>query len=85
MLWVNLIKFKNLQDKYLFIRKTYKHKIKLEEFWVTMNNQKKLKSQMFFNSFKISDNISKKVVAIPSSSTLKIKDLKLIVKTLNKF
>lgn len=85
MLWVNLIKFKNLQDKYLFISKTNKHKIKFEEFWVTMNNQKKLKSQMFFNSYKISDNISKKVVAIPSSSTLKIKDLKLIVKTLTKF
>jgi len=85
IMWLNLIKLKNYKDKNKLINNLKKHNIFLERFWVTMNNQKKLKKKMLFTACPVSNLVSEKVLVIPSSIFLKTKELKKITDLLNKF
>ena len=84
LLWINLIKLKKIKDKKKFLKELNK-KIRIEEFWISMNNQKKIKKKMIIQNFNVSNEISKKIIAIPSSSFLSRDNLKYIVKILNSF
>ena len=75
-------KIKKIKDKKKFLKELNK-KIRIEEFWISMNNQKIKK--MIIQNFNVSNEISKKIIAIPSSSFLSRDNLKYIVKILNSF
>ena len=85
VMWLNLIKIKNLNDKKKIINKLRKNNIFLERFWVTMNNQKKIKNNFLLTPCPLSDSFSERILVIPSSTFLSSKELKKIVNLLNTF
>ena len=85
IMWLNLIIIKKLKDKKKIINNLKKKNIHLEKFWVTMDNQKKIKKNFLLTPCPVSNFISKKVLVLPSSSNLKIKELKRITNLINNF
>ena len=84
-MWLNLIKIKNLKNKNKLVNELLKKNIFLERFWVTMCNQKKIRKNFLLTPCPKSDYISERIVAIPSSTFLGLKELKKITNLLNNF
>ena len=84
-MWLNLIKIKNLKNKNKLVNELLKKNIFLERFWVTMCNQKKIRKNFLLTPCPKSDYISERIVVIPSSTFLGLKELKKITNLLNNF
>lgn len=85
IMWINLIELEKYRDRNKLLNYLKKSNIFLGEFWVTMNNQKKIKNKMMFTPCPISNSLSKKILVLPSSISLKQKELLKIKNLLNKF
>ena len=85
VMWLNLILVKKLKNKKKIINDLKRKKIFLESFWVTMSNQKKIKKNFLLTPCPVSNSISKKIIVLPSSSYLKVEELKRITKLMNDF
>lgn len=84
ILWLNFVLCKSEKISKKLISYLRKKKINTNYFWTPMHLQP-FKKDFILEKMKFTDNFYKRVVLIPSSSFLKKKEIKYVVKLLNNF
>ena len=84
ILWLNFVLCNTEKISRKLISYLRKRKINTNYFWTPMHLQP-FKKDFILEKMKFTDNFYKRVVLIPSSSFLKNKEIKYVIKLLNKF